>query len=74
MLGRVTFFKDDPSHSDVQQSLNEQERNVSRDLKPYKIKNDIESLNKILSMIDETLNQFDVNVDKSHLFNIATGK
>ena len=25
-------------------------------------------------MIDETLNQFDVNVDKSHLFNIATGK
>ena len=25
-------------------------------------------------MIDKTLNPFDVNVDKSHLFNIATGK
>ena len=25
-LGRITFFKDGPSHSDVQQSLDEQER------------------------------------------------
>ena len=25
-------------------------------------------------MIDKTLNPFDVNVDKSHFFNIATGK
>ena len=47
---------------------------VSRDLKPYKIKSHNDSLNKILSMIYETLNPFDVNVDKSHLFNITTGK
>ena len=47
---------------------------VSRDLKPCKIRSDHESLNKILSMIDETLNPFDVNIYKKHLFNIATGK
>ena len=47
---------------------------VSRDLKLHKIKSENESLNKILSIIYETLNPFNVNVDKSHLFNIATGK
>ena len=47
---------------------------VSKDLRPYKIKNDNECLNKILSMTDETLNPFDVNIDKSHFFNIATRK
>ena len=47
---------------------------VSRDLSPYKVHSDNEILNKILSMIYETLNSFDVNVDKSHLFNIAIVK
>ena len=47
---------------------------VSRDLKPYKIKSDNGSLNKILSITYETLNSFDGNVDKSHIFNIATRK
>ena len=47
---------------------------ASRDLKSNKIKSDKESLNKILSVIEETLNPFDVNIDKSNLFNIATGK
>ena len=44
---------------------------VSRDLKLCKIKSDNGSLNKILSITDETLNSFYGNVDKSHLFNIA---
>ena len=39
---------------------------VSRDLKPYKFKSDNESLNKILSIIEETLNPNGVNDDKSH--------
>ena len=38
-------------------------KDVSRDLKPYKIKSDTKSLNKMLSMIYGTLNPFDVNVD-----------
>ena len=50
-------------------NLGMKKKDVSRDLKVYKIKSDNESLNKILSM-----NPFDVNVDKSYFFNIATGK
>ena len=47
---------------------------VSRNLKLYKIKSNNGSLNKILSITDETFNLFDGNVDKSHLFNITTRK
>ena len=41
---RVTFSKDGPSRLLVHQSWDEQKEHVSRDLKPYKIKIDDDSL------------------------------
>ena len=47
---------------------------VSRDLKPYKIKKDNIGVNKILDLVGETMNPFDSTIEKKHLYNTATGK
>ena len=47
---------------------------VSRDLKRYKIRTDNEAFQKILLIINETMNPFNQDIDQSHLFNVVTGK
>ena len=47
---------------------------VSADLKKNQIKKDHTNLKKVVAMIEETMNPFDVKIDQNHLFNIGTGK
>ena len=47
--------------------------NVSNNLRPHRIPNDNADLNKVIVMIQETINPFDVNLDPEKLYNISTG-
>ena len=46
---------------------------VSNNLRPHQILNDYEDRNKVIVMIQETMNPFDVNLDPDKLYNIGTG-
>ena len=46
---------------------------ISNNLRPYQICNDQADLNKVIVMIQETMNPFDVNLDPDKLYNIGTG-
>ena len=46
---------------------------VSNNLRPHQILNDYEDRNKVIVMIQETMNPFDVNLDPDKLCNIGTG-
>ena len=46
---------------------------VSNNLRPHRIRNDHAVLNKVIVMIQETMNPFDVNLDPDKLYNIGTG-
>ena len=47
--------------------------NVSNNLRPHRIPNDNADLNKVIVMIQETINPFDVNLDPEKLYNISRG-
>ena len=47
---------------------------ISNDLKPHRIKSDNLAVNKIISMLKETMNPFSNELDKENLYNIGTGK
>ena len=47
---------------------------VTSSMKPHRIKNDNASLRAILTMVKETMNPFDRELDPIHLYNIGTGK
>ena len=46
---------------------------VSNNLRPHQILNDYADRNKVIVMIQETMNPFDVNLDPDKLYNIGTG-
>ena len=46
---------------------------VSNNLRPYRIHNDHANLNKVIVMIQETMNPVDVNLDPNKLYIIGTG-
>ena len=46
---------------------------VSNNLRPHQILNDYAHRNKVIVMIQETMNPFDVNLDPDKLYNIGTG-
>ena len=46
---------------------------VSKNLRPHLIHNHHTDLNKVIVMIQETINPFDVNLDPDKLYNIGTG-
>ena len=46
---------------------------VSNSLRPRQICNDHVYWNKVIVMIQETMNPFDVNLDPDKLYNIGTG-
>ena len=45
---------------------------VSNNLRPHRIRNDNLDLNKVIIMIQETMNPSDVNLDPDKLYNIGT--
>ena len=47
---------------------------VSFHLKPHQIRSDNAALCKVISLLEDTINPFEESLDKSNLFNIATGK
>ena len=47
---------------------------VSRELKPCRIRSNANDLNKILTLLRETINPFSKELDKNDLFNIGSGK
>jgi hypothetical protein len=51
-----------------------QKEDVTNDLKFCKRKNDHDALDKIKVMIKDTMNPFDTDIEKTHLYNLATGK
>ena len=46
---------------------------VSNNLRPHWIRNDHADLNKVIVMIQETMNPLDVNLDPEKLYNIGEG-
>ena len=46
---------------------------VPNSLRPHRIRNDHADLNKVIVMIQKTMNPFDVNLDPDKLYNIGTG-
>ena len=46
---------------------------VSNNLRPHQILNDYADRNKVIVMIQETMNPFDLNLDPDKLYNIGTG-
>ena len=45
---------------------------VTKNLRPHRIRNDNAGLNKVIVVIQETMNLFDVNPDLDKLYNIGT--
>ena len=46
---------------------------VTNNLRPHRIRNDHADLNKVIVVIQETMNPFDVNPDLDKLYNVGTG-
>ena len=47
---------------------------ISDKLKPYNIRKDNDCVNKLMDIIQANMNPFDINNDRSKLYNLATGK
>lgn len=47
---------------------------ITKDLKPYKIRNSNSNLKKVIDMIRNTINPFSEDIEHEFLFNLGTGK
>ena len=47
---------------------------ISEELKLHRVKQNCHHLEKIISSINDTMNPFELTIEKEHLFNIANGK